>query len=519
MMAMYWAFVILTLAVVGHQSQADSKTPRKPRQTESDRPNIIMILADDMGYGDIASYGHPTQEYGPVDVMAENGLRFTQAYSSDSVCSPSRAALLTGRLPVRLGVWGETHRVFLPWLTTGLPRSETTIAEALKIQNYTTGMVGKWHLGINQNTKTDGFHLPTNHGFDFVGHIIPFGGSYSCDNTGRYDNTPDPTKCFLYYRDEIVQQPYYQENLTTLFVNDTVDFIRRNKDGPFFYYFAMMHPHAPLFSSAQFKGSSARGAYGDNINELSWAVGTIIKELEELEIAKETLVVFMSDHGPHLEYCLDAGDPGIFRGFKSNSFEGGYRVPLISYWPGVITPGVSNEIFSALDLFSIFVDLADGEMPTDVEHDGVNDVSVLLGKEPSTRDFIFFYNRDILFAVRSGKYKLHFFTQADKTPEEFADVCLPAGYPSGHYFDCNKKSVSEECVTEHDPPLIFDLDADPTESWPLDPSKFDALIESVQNLISDHEAGLIRAPPLMDTENRDMIPCCNETTNCYCNYP
>ncbi|PIK41306.1 putative arylsulfatase [Apostichopus japonicus] len=421
MMAMYWAFVILTLAVVGHQSQADSRTPRKPRQTESDQPNIIMILADDMGYGDIASYGHPTQEYGPVDVMAENGLRFTQAYSSDSVCSPSRAALLTGRLPVRLGVWGETHRVFLPWLTTGLPRSETTIAEALKMQNYTTGMVGKWHLGINQNTKTDGFHLPTNHGFDFVGHIIPFGGSYSCDNTGRYDNTPDPTKCFLYYRDEIVQQPYYQENLTTLFVNDTVDFIRRNKDGPFFYYFAMMHPHAPLFSSAQFKGSSARGAYGDNINELSWAVGTIIKELEELEIAEDTLVVFMSDHGPHLEYCLDAGDPGIFR--------------------------------------------------------------------------------------------------ADKTPEEFADVCLPAGYPSGHYFDCNKKSVSEECVTEHDPPLIFDLHADPTESWPLDPSKFDALIESVQNLISDHEAGLIRAPPLMDTENRDMIPCCNETTNCYCNYP
>ncbi len=172
-----------------------------------------------------------------------------------------------------------------------------------------------------------------------------------------------------------------------------------------------------------------------------------------------------------------------------------------------------------MDLFPIFLDLADGTMDEGTVYDGVNDVGVLFGKEAAARNFILFYNRDVLFAVRYNEYKLHFLTQEDKTPEQFGDICLSPGYPARHYFDCNEKDASHECVTEHDPPLIFNLDADPTESWPLDPDKYQSLLEAVQNLISEHEADLIRAAPLMDTEDRAMIPCCDEATNCTCNYP
>lgn len=210
----------------------------------------------------------------------------------------------------------------------------------------------------------------------------------------------------------------------------------------------------------------------------------------------------------------------ILPGFKSNSFEGGYRVPLISYWPGVITPGITNELFSALDLFPIFLDLAGGTVPNDREYDGVNDdVDVLLGKTPSTRNHILFYNRDVLFAVRHGKYKVHFFTQDDKTPEEFGDRCIPPGYPTGHYFDCNEKDLSFDCVMEHDQPLIYDLETDPTESWPLDPADHKELLADVQKLLDEHNSRLTRALPLMDTEDWRMVPCCNRTTNCICNYP
>lgn len=518
-MAQLLRLAVKIMLLVELVSFVQSKISRERRQTE--KPNIILLLADDMGYGDLASYGHPTQEYGPVDYMAQNGLKFTQAYSCDSVCSPSRAALLTGRLSVRTGAWGEGHRVFLPWVTTGLPREEFTIAEALKDLGYTTGMVGKWHLGINKYNKSDGYHLPTNHGFDFVGHIIPFGGSYSCDLSGRYDNTPDPEKCFLYYRDNVVQQPYYQENLTVSFVNDITGFMRDNKDNPFFFYFAMMHPHAPLFSSAQFKGSSRRGRYGDNVNELGWAVGSVIEELESLGIEERTLVVFMSDHGPHLESCLEGGHQGIFRGYKSNSFEGGYRVPLISYWPGTISPGITHEIFSALDLYGIFVELAGGQLPTDKPYDCVNGADVLLGKEEASRNFILFYNRDVLFAVRYDNYKVHFLTQEDLTIEQISFQCLPPGYPAnGNYFNCNEKNASlHECITEHDPPLIFDLDKDPTESWPLDPSEHGQLLDDINELLVEHRRNLVRGRPLMDDTDSSVIPCCNEENNCYCNYP
>ncbi|XP_071840789.1 arylsulfatase-like [Apostichopus japonicus] len=482
------------------------------------QPNIILILADDMGYGDLASYGHPTQEFGPIDEIAQLGLRFTQAYSADSVCSPSRASLLTGRLPIRTGAWGNDFRVWLTNCSRGLPHWEITIAEALKEKGYTTGMVGKWHLGINRYTYNDFTYIPSTQGFDFVGHMIPFGGSYSCEETGRYGNQTQ-TSCALMYGDEIIQQPYYHENLSIAFVEDALTFIRNSKERPFFFYYAAMHPHIPMFSSRRFKGSSNRGVYGDVINELSWEVQSIVDEVRAQGIEHNTLIVFMSDNGPQLEYCIEGGDPGIFRGGKTNSFEGGYRVPLITYWPGVIEPGVSHEIFSALDLLPTFIDLAGGRLADDREYDGMNNVNALLGKGPSSRDFVMFYNRDVLFAVRFGDYKVHFLTQDDRPVQYFGRLCQPFVYPMTTSYYCDENNVSLECVDYHDPPLIFELLSDPTESFPLDSTLYKELLDDIETLIEQHEETIIRAPPLMDDVLNNTYPCCNPLTNCICNWP
>lgn len=231
-------------------------------------PNIILILADDVGYGDLASYGHPTQEFSFIDELAQRGLRFTNAYSADSICSPSRASLLTARFPIRTGAWGESTRIWLPTSTRGLPLWEITIAEALKEEGYKTGMVGKWHLGTNRYSHDDFYYAAPNQGFDFVGHFLPFGGTYSCDDSGRH-GVPDPIFCALCYGNKIIQQPFHFENISMTLLNDTVAFIRDNKDGPFFFYLAETHNHVPMYSSLVFQDSSVRGPYGDGMNELS----------------------------------------------------------------------------------------------------------------------------------------------------------------------------------------------------------------------------------------------------------
>ncbi|XP_071852143.1 arylsulfatase-like isoform X2 [Apostichopus japonicus] len=478
----------------------------------------LLATKDDVGYGDLASYGHPTQEFGPIDEIAQRGIRFTQAYSADSVCSPSRASLLTGRFPVRTGAWGEQNRIWMPTSKHGLPHYEVTIAEALKEKGYTTGIVGKWHLGTNRFSHDDFSYFPSSQGFDFVGHVLPFGGSYACEGSGRYGDI-DAIFCALCYGNEIVQQPYYYQNLSVTLLNDTITFIRNNKDRSFFFFYSATHNHVPMYASKSFEGSSMRGPYGDGMNELAWVVSSIVQEVRNQDIEDNTLIVFTSDNGPQLEYCEEGGDPGIFRGGKTNSFEGGYRVPLISYWPGVIEPGVSHEIFSALDLLPTFIDLAGGHLADDREYDGMNNVNALLGKGPSSRDFVMFYNRDVLFAVRFGDYKVHFFTQDDRPSQYFGRLCQPFVYPMTIFFYCDEKDVSLECVHYHDPPLIFNLQADPTESYMLDASLYTELLDRIQNLVKNHERTIVRAPPLMDENSDDTTPCCNIMEECICNWP
>nr|XP_054755183.1 arylsulfatase-like [Lytechinus pictus] len=497
---------------------------RTPPRDPLDKPNFVIFFADDMGYGDLASYGHPVQERGPIDdVMVENGIKFTQGYVPDTVCSPSRAALLTGRYPVRSGVYSppDGSRVFLPWTRTGLPASEVTIPEVLKEEGYISGMAGKWHLGLNSETNCDGAHLPFRHGFEFVGHFLPFTNSMGCDETGNIQDFPDTSKCFLYKRDQIVAQPFNHTYLTKTFVNDATTFIEYNAHRPFFFYFPFSHPHAPLYASPEFAGKSRRGDYGDNINEMSAAVGEVIDTLEAQGILNNTLVLFISDHGPQPEYCAQGGDPSIFKGYKTNTWEGGVRVPFVAYWPGQITPRESNELVSTLDIMKTLVDLAGGSLPSNVSYDGEVITDVLLNNALSPHDVLYYYCKDRLMAVRSGPYKVHYFTHRVQPQDYFTAQCGDGGQPTRHYFDCY--DCYDSCVTEQNPPIVYNVEHDPIEAFPLNVTADPALGEfmaDLQEKVAAHVASVVVAEPLLDDKDptKSIVPCCNEATNCICNY-
>jgi arylsulfatase A-like enzyme len=279
-----------SVPVLGQQSNTAVQVPSKP--------NFIMFFADgkaclryliniisylcmpDFGWGDLHSYGHPTQERGRIDEMAEQGIRFTQWYSSESLCTPSRAGLMTGRMPTRMG-WD--HSVFSPGKSQSLPKDDPTIAEVLKPFGYTSGMSGKWHLGINNHSNTDGVFLPYYRGFDEVGHMLPFSNHWACDESGRHLAKPQSKSCFLYHNTTLVQQPFDHSNLTRTLVSDVTAFIARRADErdrngvptPWFYYLPFPQCHVSMFTGTDWSNTSANGIFGDQIREMDWAVGTI----------------------------------------------------------------------------------------------------------------------------------------------------------------------------------------------------------------------------------------------------
>ncbi|XP_072170914.1 arylsulfatase-like isoform X2 [Diadema setosum] len=479
-----------------------------------DQPNVVLLVADDMGVGDLMSYGHPTQEFGFIDHMAAKGLRFTNGYVGDSVCTPSRSAIMTGRLPIRIGTYGET-RVFLPWTTTGLPKNEITIAEAMQSAGYETGMVGKWHLGINENSPDDGAHLPYNHGFNFVGHNLPFTNSWGCDDTGLHVDFPNTQTCYLYYNATLLAQPYQHRGLTQLFTNDAVDFIRDNRDTPFFLYVAFAHMHTSLFSDTEFECTSRRGRYGDNLRELHAAVEKIVTALEDNDVDDNTVVFFISDHGPHREYCLEGGDANVFQGGKSLSWEGGHRIPYIVYWPNMVSPGVSNELVTSMDIIVTAADLAGSSLPCDRIYDGKNIKDVILDGFSSPHEAFFYYCKDTLMAARVGQYKAHYRTQRVLSQSQYGERC-DGGFPLEDYFDCNE--CDGDCVTVHDVPLLFDLNQDPGESYPLDVSGYADVLADIQQAVNAHKSAMVKGTPLLDEFDHSIVPCCNQATNCVCNY-
>ncbi len=424
-------------------------------------PNFVIIFADDLGYGDLGSYGHPTIATPHLDRMAAEGQRWTSFYVAAPVCTPSRAALLTGRLPIRNGLTSKTVRVFSYRSLGGLPKSEITIAEILKEKGYRTAMVGKWHLG-----HMPGF-LPPHHGFDEY-----FGVVSSNDHNRTFDNLVSRWPALqpkseywdipLMEGERVVERPADQSTLTKRYAERAVDFIRRNREEPFFLYLAHSMPHTPLFRSKEFEGRSRRGVYGDVIEEIDWSVGRVLDTLREEGLAENTMVLFTSDNGPWLIFDEQGGSAGPLRDGKGGTWEGGMREPAIFWWPGRIKPGVVREMGATLDVLPTIAALVGAEPPSDRAMDGYDLAPALFDGDPSPRKEMFFYRSAELYSVRLGPFKVHFRTQAG-------------------YFQPEPEL--------HDPPLVFNLDVDPGENYNLGDKRHEVL-GPVGQLVMKHRASI-----------------------------
>ncbi|MEN9632275.1 MAG: Arylsulfatase [Verrucomicrobiota bacterium] len=428
-------------------------------------PNIIIILTDDQGYGDLGCYGSPTIRTPHIDRMAAEGVRFTDFYSGAEVCTPSRAALLTGRYPLRSGMAGN-RRVLFPNSTGGLPPAEITLAEALKTRGYTTAHIGKWHLGIHAGSR------PQDQGFDST-----FGLPYSNDMDGRagitakdrFSPTPpaDGWNVALMRDGEVIERPADQTTLTQRYTAEALRVITAAKEKPFFIYLAHSMPHTPLFASPAFKGKSRRGIYGDVIEEIDGSTGEILAALRRGGLAENTFVFFTSDNGPWLTEGAQGGSAGPLREGKGSTWEGGMRVPGIAWMPGRVRPGVTSEPASSLDLFPTALALAGAPTPSGVALDGLDLMPLLAMQRALPERPYFFYRGTELFACRLGEWKAHFHTQS--------------GY-------------NQPKPEDHTPPMLFRLPHDPSEKYDVASAHAD-ILNRIAAAVTAHQATIVPAEP------------------------
>lgn len=351
---------------------------------QNQKPNIVIINMDDMGYQDLGCFGAPKNQTPNIDKMADEGVRFTNFYAGSNICSPSRASLLTGCYPPRVGM----PKVLLD-TPKGLSFKAETIAELLKKNGYATALVGKWHLGHYQE------FLPTRHGFDYF-----YGTPFSHDMKVEGGLPFYEGEKVLEYNPDITQ-------LTTRYTKKAKQYINENKDKPFFLYLAHNMPHTPLAVSKKFAGQSGSGLYADVMMELDWSVGEVLKELKKLGLEKNTLVVLSSDNGPSLKQGKHAGDAGVFREGKGTTFEGGHRVPGIFYMPGTISKGKEfDDMVSQLDVFPTVAHITGTELP-EYKIDGVNLWETLTKGEKHSRKEFFYFNAKNIEAYRKGNVKYH----------------------------------------------------------------------------------------------------------------
>jgi arylsulfatase A-like enzyme len=433
-------------------------TPEAPAEAP-EKPNFVVVFADDMGYGDLGAFGHPVFRTPHLDQLAAEGQRWTQFYVAASVCTPSRAALLTGRYPIRSGMAGP-RRVLFPDSGGGLPASEVTIAEALADAGYVSGAFGKWHLGHLPQ------YLPTRQGFATYWGIpysndmdkVPDSPHHRAEAQAdpRWQANPADYDVPIIHDEEEVERPADQYTITRRYTEKAIEFIRASRDRPFFVYLAHSMMHIPIFASREFDGGNAAGLYADAIEEVDWSVGQIVATLKELGLEKRTLVVFTSDNGPWLIFDTHGGTAGLLRGGKGDTFEGGMREPTVMWGPGLLAPGVVRDMGSTLDLLPTFCALAGVEPPQDRLLDGVDLSPALRGEGKSPRDQMMFYRTREIFAARLGRFKAHFVTQS--------------GYDG-------------DAPLEHDPPLLYDLESDPSERFDVaarHPEALERIRESVE---------------------------------------
>ncbi len=424
------------------------------RGLAAEKPNIVIIMADDLGYGDLGCYGSEAINTPVLDEMADQGVKLTSFYSSSPVCTPSRAGLITGRYPIRTGA----HGVFFPdcnplvslpihlsrGLGPGMNRNEITLAQALKTGGYATCCIGKWHLGDLKSYR------PHHRGFDHYMGLL-------------YSNDMVPLP--LYRNDEIIDPaPANQNLLTQKYTSEALSWIKQNKDRPFFLYLPHTFPHIPLYASEEFRGTSAAGLYGDCIQEIDWSTGEILDALESYGLAENTFVFFTSDNGPWFQ-----GSAGHFRGRKLETFDGGMRVPAIARWPGVIPQGkASDQMSMNIDLFTTALAVAGLEPPQDRPIDGKNILPLLQGGD-SPHQALYFYNSKNLQAVRTRNWKY---------------TTRHTGYTTGHWMLPKG-------------PMLFNLENDHNESYnviELYPEK----AREMEQLMKSFEKNLVKGVPGKD---------------------
>ena len=524
-----------------------------------EKPNIVMMFVDDLGYGDLGFTGHPTTRTPNFDKLASKGKVLSSWYSGCPVCSGSRSALMTGRQFVRLGVPG----VFRPTTRYGLNTNETSVAKQLKKAGYKTAAMGKWHLGQRKA------YLPAAQGFDrYLG--IPYSddmgdarttscnssaldgeriaGGVRGDDAWRYYlesghateavTTDDPASKWLplvHQQDNtttVVEQPLDFTTLGQKYRDFAVDFVRDSQKDPFFLYMPFSHVHATApnqpgeqYAGCAFKNQTKRGEFGDALMEADWIGGEVIAALEKYGLSENTLVIFSSDNGPWLMKGLAAGSPGIFTGRssqywntgKGSTWEGGVREPAFAYWPGQIGGAQrTSEVVSSLDLFPTVSHLAGVPLPAGVVYDGRDATDVILGNGKSKHEFLFLYggyacDEQQPSAVRYGKFKAHFATGPG------VGGCSVDPEPT-----C--KSVCHRKKGSTGTPLLFNVDEDPSESYPLSASDYATVIAEV-NAAFDKEVAtgmtwgtLIPAPDGPGEGPGTYGVCCSRAEECDCNH-
>ncbi len=438
-------------------------------------PNLVIIFADDLGYGDLGAFGSPNIRTPRLDAMAAQGQKWTNFYVQP-VCSPSRAALLTGRLPVRSGMYGlptgTAPKVFRDNAAQGLPAAELTIAELLKPRGYATAIIGKWHLGQLPE------FLPMRQGFDDW-----FGLPYSHDmrmtvprengnkSAAYYDPKPEYWDVPLMRNGAVIEQPVDHRTLTERYTDEAVRFIGAHRTQPFLLYLAHNLPHTPLARSRAFEGHSAGGMYGDVIEEIDASTGRMLDALTAAGLDRRTLVVFTSDNGPWLPFGAHGGSAGPLRSGKGTTWEGGVRTPAIFWWPGTVTPATVTDLGSSMDLFVTAARLAGADLPAGLVVDGVDVSPRLTGSGPSPRQVNLYYWDNELRAIRKGDFKAHFIT-SDAYGE---------GAPR----------------RAHTPPLLFNLAEDPGELRDLAGAHPDVVADLLREAEA-HKRGVVPGAPLFD---------------------
>jgi arylsulfatase A-like enzyme len=433
------------------QPSVVSRQPCRAKGGKEERPpNVVIILTDDQGYADVGCYGAKDLETPNLDRMAKAGVRFTDFYVAQAVCSASRAALLTGCYPNRIGIL----RALNPSSKIGISAEEKTIAEVLKPRGYACAIYGKWHQGHLPK------FLPTRHGFDDY-YGLPYSNDMAPDHpSGKFPDLP------LMEGEKVIAKNPDQSKLTTAYTERAVQFIEKNKDQPFFLYVAHAMPHVPLHVSEKFMGKSKRGLYGDVIMELDWSVGEVLAALKKNDLDERTLVIFTSDNGPWLSYRNHAGSAGPLREGKMTTWEGGLREPCIMRWPGRIPGGtVCREPAMTIDLLPTIAKLAGAKLP---EHkiDGL-DIWLLIAGERDAKnahEAYYFYKEEELQAIRAGRWKLHFphtyITLADQPPGKDGE---PATYSDAKtplaLYDLEEDAGETKNVADKHPEVVKKLQA------------------------------------------------------------